>query len=632
VAIEAPFTAPTELEVPGGTEVSLEVVFTPSVLGPATGTLFLDDVAVPVTGEGVEATACAASTPCDEVHFDPDSLSCVHSVSEDGAQCADELQCIEAGSCRSGVCVGQAARCDDADACTTDACAIGRGCQHSATECASPANPCLAPTCDPLLGCGSAPVQDGTPCGAVSCELANICLAGACRAVVPPEGFTCAPESACRGEGVCHQRACVVPQETDLHPRWTYTSNDGDFRFEGVTDAQGNWYWVECGGPTKPSTPTYRCTAVSVTAEGFERFRTDVTSIGTPQGTSRHTQLLAGALFVFVADEATLAAIDTTTGAVVWNRPLTLTGTAQLTHVNQLAEDGHGTLWLAAQTDEPGRPQSVLARVGAATGVVQGATAVDGFLDLLLLDSGGAALVRRSWLAGPPVGEALERYEPDGSLAFSAPMGSDQGPAMVLGDRLVLLDDSVRSARDGSQLESPQAAAWDSRDWPGVAVSSSGRFRISRSTLDSLLDTIALDRVDNGVRSQLLTFPASDASDPQLTAGGDALFLTALGLWNVGAETRVHQVNRLGEELMSCRLTDDGGVNPAWPIPLRAGGVMGFNGRWLSVLTTSECPTCDLWAPPRVAFFDLGRNSSPGISSSGWVGPNGTPGGSFRAR
>lgn len=81
--------------------------------------------------------------------------------------------------------------------------------------------------------------------------------------MVPPEGFTCSPESACRGEGTCQRQACVVPQEKDLHPRWSYVSNEGGFRFEGITDAQGNWYWVECGGATRPTDPTFRCSAVS---------------------------------------------------------------------------------------------------------------------------------------------------------------------------------------------------------------------------------------------------------------------------------------------------------------------------------------------------------------------------------
>ncbi len=632
VAIEAPFSAPGALEVPGGTEVELQLTFTPTAIGRATATLFLDALEVSVTGEGVEAVDCGASGPCDVVRFDPDSLSCVHTLREDGASCSDELQCIEAGACLSGVCAGTAARCDDHDACTSDSCARGRGCQHLAAECTAPTNPCLAPTCDPLLGCGSAPVLDGTPCGAVSCTLANICLAGTCRAVVPPEGFTCTPESACRGEGTCHQQACVVPPQTDLHPRWSYVSGHGDFRFEGITDAQGNWYWVECGGANKPTNPTFHCEAISYTAEGFERFRTDVVLHGVPQGVARNTQLIASGLFIFVADAATLVAVDVGTGALAWQGPLP--SQSPPTHINALAEDGRGTLWVTASVGVSGRPRSVLARLNVATGVPRGETEFDGEVGRPLLDAQGAALVQRTWLAGSPLGSVLERYEPDGGLAFSVSVLADlgQAPAMVMGDRLVLRDDSVRSALDGTVLESPQPPAWNVESWPGVAERAQGRYRLSRSMLDSLPDTIGLERVDHGVRLQLATFLGSEASDAHLTASGDALFLTVRGLWNVDAETRLHQVQRAGREVMSCLLVDDQSVDPGWPLPLQLGGATGFNGRWLAVRTTGECPACALWAPPRLLFFDLGRTSAPGVASSGWVAPRGTQAGSARAR
>ena len=630
VAVAPPFTAVTTLEVPGGTEVSLELVFTPTALGPVSGTLFLDEVEVLISGEGVEAPACAASNACELLTFDPDSLTCVRTLKEDDANCEDELQCIEAGTCRSGVCVGRAARCDDADACTTDACSIGRGCQHATTECVAPTNPCLAATCDALLGCSSAPVQDGTPCGAVSCALANICMLGTCRAVVPPDGFTCAPESACRGEGVCRQQACVIPPATALSPRWSYTSSDGDFRFEGTTDTQGNWYWLECGGPTKPTNPTYRCTTVSVTAEGFDRFRTDAIIRGIPRGASKRTQLIAGGLFIFEAGEATLVAIDTTTGVLSWQWQLQSQLTTEpITRVSQLADDGRGTLWVIAQAKRGMLVQSVLSRLQVSTGVRQAETLVEGELSGLVLDAQGAALVRRSWLAGPVLANALERYEADGSLAFSVPLtsGTDEIPAMVLGDRLVMRDDSVRSARDGSLLAGPPGGPWSFDDWPGVAANASGRFRLTRSILDASPDTIVLSRVDNGARAALSTVLASEASDLHLTAAGDALYVTAVGLGNVGAETRVRQIHRLGAEIMSCQLIDD-----EVTLPLNYGGSVGFNGRWLAVRTIRGCPSCGFWEPPRLVFYDLRRTSSPGIASSGWVGPRGTPAGNHRAR
>lgn len=242
--------------------------------------------------------------------------------------------------------------------------------------------------------------------------------------------------------------------------------------------------------------------------------------------------------------------------------------------------------------------------------------------------------MQRTWLAGPPLGSAFERYEPDGSLAFSVgvPASVGQSPAMVLGARVVLRDDSVRSALDGSVLEGPLLDGSSLDPWPGVGERVGSRFRLSRTMLDAWPDTIALHRVENGVRTELASWLASEASDVQLTASGDALFFTVLGLWSVGAETRLHQVQRLGREVMSCHLVDASTVNPGWPLPLQLGGATGFNGRWLSVRTTMECPNCNLWAPPRLLFFDLGRDSSPGVAAAGWVAPRGTPAGSARAR
>ncbi|MBE2251368.1 MAG: hypothetical protein IAE78_17640 [Myxococcus sp.] len=59
-----------------------------------------------------------------------------------------------------------------------------------------------------------------------------------------------------------------------------------------------------------------------------------------------------------------------------------------------------------------------------------------------------------------------------------------------------------------------------------------------------------------------------------------------------------------------------------------------FNGRFLAVQAVPldfDCFECDIWAPMRIAFFDLGR-PGPGVSPTGWTGPRGTPGGGARPR
>jgi hypothetical protein len=210
----------------------------------------------------------------------------------------------------------------------------------------------------------------------VSCALANICLAGACRAVVPPEGFTCSPESACRGEGVCRNKACVRPAERELSPRWTYTANTSDFRFEGVTDAQGNWYWIECTSiatkigtaqDRKQKQPGHQCDVHSRTPDGLERFRAEVTGTGVLRGMTDKTQLISQGLFVFAVNDATLAAVNVSTG-VVGKQALSPSS-------GKVSRRWPKTGRWAGVTREDAESSSTLVRVDVATGRVLARTA-----------------------------------------------------------------------------------------------------------------------------------------------------------------------------------------------------------------------------------------------------------------
>lgn len=656
VSISGPFSSPATLEVPGGAEVSLEVTFSPGSVGGVAGVLLLDGVEVALTGEGVAALECGASTVCDVVAFDPETLSCTHTPKPDGSACEDELACIEGGTCQAGACLGRAARCDDGNACTSDACSVGRGCQHEARLCAQPSNPCQAPVCDPLLGCGAAPVQDGTPCGAVSCELANVCLAGQCRAVVPPEGFTCSPESACRGEGVCRNKACVRPAERELSPRWTYTANTSDFRFEGVTDAQGNWYWVECTSiATKMGTaqdrkqkqPGHQCDVHSRTPEGLERFRAEVTGTGVLRGMTDKTQLISQGLFVFAVNDATLAAVNVSTGVVVWKQALSAPSSGYQ-GVEALAEDGRGGLWAITREDAESSTWS-LVRVDVATGRVLARTGRPSRVRGLVVDGLGRAFVLSDGMPSMlPVGrEVLERVELDGSLGFSVG-ASAHPPVMVLGDRLVMADDSVRSTVDGRELEAESSIEWTTSGWAGISSgSASSRLRLAHFTgapppLPPRLPVpqIALQTFDSrGIRTRVFTATADQSTEAYLTATGDALFVTSeqpkARPSTPGSETRAHQVHPLGLELMSCPLVDEESPGSTTVAPLRLGGTSGFNGRFFAVRSFNgvDCDVCDrdLWSPPRIAFYDFGR-PGPGVSRTGWTGPRGTPGNGSRAR
>ncbi len=649
----APFSTATSIDVPGGAEVNVEVTFAPSSVGLVNGVLLLDGLEVPLHGEGVSPLDCGSPGVCDSVRFDPETLTCVRAPKADGTACEDVLACIEAGSCQAGSCVGRAARCDDANSCTSDSCAVGRGCQHAAVECAAPANPCQAALCDPVRGCGTAPVMDGTPCGAVSCELANVCLAGQCRAVVPPEGFTCSPASACRAEGVCRNKVCEQQPEHALSPRWSYTSNNPDFRFEGVTDEQGNWYWVECstvavrmGTPQDrevPKQPNHRCVVSSRTNDGLERFATEVLGVGPAGSTLAGLQLVSGGLFIFADDDKSLAAVDVTTGAVRWQRTLSLPSP----HLFALADDGQGTLWSTVRSDGESEAWS-LVRFDVATGQLRGSIArASRITGLVMGASGSAFIVRDQFDTTFPIDPVepvalLERIEPDGGVRFSSDLYQLTPPVMVVGDRVVTVDDAVYDANDGGLVERATPPAWDTLSWKGVSNGTT-RVRLASSRAPSAPSppvipppVVSLQSVDSqGVRTRPFSMVADVVSETFLTSQGDTLFVSSkleslrspTGL----DETRVRQVHPLGLEVMSCVLVDRLGGSTI-DTPLRTSGSVGYNGRSLVVRATeSDCPTCDLWSPPRIVVYDLGR-PAPGIAARGWVAPRGTSFGGARQR
>lgn len=81
-----------------------------------------------------------------------------------------------------------ASECDDADACTTDACASGR-CAHDPVTC-DDGDACTADACDSVSGCTTSPLgcDDGNACTTDSCDSATGCV----HAPVPVAGGTCA--------------------------------------------------------------------------------------------------------------------------------------------------------------------------------------------------------------------------------------------------------------------------------------------------------------------------------------------------------------------------------------------------------------------------------------------------------
>jgi Regulator of chromosome condensation (RCC1) repeat len=129
-----------------------------------------------------------ADEPCRVAFCDP-ATGCGVLPAADGVPC--ETHCT-IGQCHGGSCVGEPRNCDDGNACTQDICEAATGCVHQDVTSTCPVpSPCQAPVCNPLSGCGTVPIADGTPCGPATCDGLSLCSAGQCQTVPLPETGSC---------------------------------------------------------------------------------------------------------------------------------------------------------------------------------------------------------------------------------------------------------------------------------------------------------------------------------------------------------------------------------------------------------------------------------------------------------
>ncbi|MBL8919518.1 MAG: hypothetical protein JNJ54_11695 [Myxococcaceae bacterium] len=248
-----PFSVEPLIDIPGGSQLDLEVAFRAGN-GESTGELVLtsgrQEVRVSLRGVGVREPPCIPTAVCRTSKYSLELDRCVETPSPDESPCEPDSQCLEQGRCRTGQCLGIARRCQDNDACTSDACSMDAGCVHTRISCPQPTAPCKVPTCDPRTGCGEATAPDGTPCGPSNCTSVKACVAGACMDIPTPEGTECAPAIACYGVSRCRNQACTRPDAGAWLPTWSA-------RIEGtpVTSSPallsfaGSLYFTVCGLP-----------------------------------------------------------------------------------------------------------------------------------------------------------------------------------------------------------------------------------------------------------------------------------------------------------------------------------------------------------------------------------------------
>lgn len=164
------------------------------------------------------------------------------------------ISCTSPGQCYQSACAGGQCTvspvtvgtpCDDGDACTeNDVCANGQ-CVGSLIDCGNFSSECVAPVCDPLLGCASVPVVDYTRCNLHMSECAGVhyCLAGSCvnsGPLVCPVSSNPCTEYVCVPDSGCVQRPLVGQACDDNN-----TCTSGDYCSTDGTCVPGG-IWLNC--------------------------------------------------------------------------------------------------------------------------------------------------------------------------------------------------------------------------------------------------------------------------------------------------------------------------------------------------------------------------------------------------
>lgn len=335
--LRAPFDAPASVRIGGGERLGVDLGVTAAELGLVEAVLLVSangtTQRVPLRAVAVAPPTCAVHD-CRTVTFNPLTGGCDEERAADGVSCGATNQCIRSGVCAEGECVGHARDCDDANACTSDACEASTGCVHQTVTCPLSPRACEVPVCSPATGCGLSPAGDGVSCGANDCLTAEVCITGQCVTRPSPDGSQCKAPTSCRGPGICRQQACELPAPTALSPSWRYTPQPGlTLAFLGHVDDLGNLYATETGpflrrggfsgaprqedGNRVPAIPTY---LVSLSPTGALRFRVEVTADCSGCVSGLRYSIDSAAHRLFFNAKGMTQARSTDDGHLLWSR------------------------------------------------------------------------------------------------------------------------------------------------------------------------------------------------------------------------------------------------------------------------------------------------------------------------
>lgn len=131
--------------------------------------------------------------------------------------CDDGNTCTSQDHCADGLCTGTPVVCNDAVACTRDACQPGVGCVFTPDDMAcQDDDPCTADVCHLQTGCSSVVVPNGTACGQSDCQLLSLCVGGTCSRFPTPEGTACNDADPCTEADSCQGGMCVSGEGAPL--------------------------------------------------------------------------------------------------------------------------------------------------------------------------------------------------------------------------------------------------------------------------------------------------------------------------------------------------------------------------------------------------------------------------------
>jgi len=139
------------------------------------------------------ATLCNDDNLCTDDACDVEGCSHTQNTAPCSEPACNVLQFTGAGVCAAGECVATSKTCDDANACTTDACALPAGCTHTSLGDGTGAGGACAP-------------NDGCSIGAMQCQ------AGAASCVTTSTDAAKEGKACGTGGGVCKSGLCYLNQ------------------------------------------------------------------------------------------------------------------------------------------------------------------------------------------------------------------------------------------------------------------------------------------------------------------------------------------------------------------------------------------------------------------------------------